>query len=81
MGSRATAPGPRDAERRVPVRDFGGIGPARRTVHAPFERQVQLVLLWKAFDRPVEWLRAGRALERVLLVATTHSVRTSPLSA
>ncbi|OIJ91452.1 hypothetical protein [Streptomyces colonosanans] len=65
----------------MPVRDFGGIGPARRTVHAPFERQVQLALLWTAFDRPVEWLRAGQALECVLLVASTHSVRTSPPSA
>ncbi|CAM5297590.1 hypothetical protein SHIRM173S_05236 [Streptomyces hirsutus] len=35
--------------------------------------------MWTSHDRPEDWLRAGQALERVLLTATRCGVRTSML--
>ncbi|MCX4742223.1 Acg family FMN-binding oxidoreductase [Streptomyces antibioticus] len=74
-----TALGPRDASGRVPVRDFTGAPPAPQLPTLRFERHVQLALLWTNHDRREDWLRAGQALERVLLTATAHGVRTSML--
>ncbi|MEU1514983.1 hypothetical protein ABZ490_23010 [Streptomyces sp. NPDC005811] len=78
-GIPVTALGPRDASGRVPVRDFVGALPAPRLPTLPFERHVQVALLWTSHDRPEDWLRAGQALQRVLLTATAHGVRTSML--
>ncbi|WP_460071620.1 Acg family FMN-binding oxidoreductase [Streptomyces sp. YKOK-I1] len=78
-GIPVTALGPRDASGRVPVRDFVGAVPAPRLPTLPFERHVQVALLWTSHDRPEDWLRAGQALQRVLLTATAHGVRTSML--
>ncbi|MDL2076205.1 nitroreductase family protein [Streptomyces sp. GXMU-J15] len=76
-GIPVTALGPPDAGRRLPMRDFTGPLPG---VHRPavwFERHVQLALLWTTHDRRQDWLRAGQALQYVLLTATAHGVRTS----
>lgn len=78
-GIPVTALGPQDAAGRMPVRDFTGL---RRSPNSPlprFERHAQLALLWTTHDRRVDWLRAGQALQHVLLVATAHGVRTSML--
>jgi nitroreductase len=40
----------------------------------------QLAVLSTRYDGPVEWLRAGQAMQRVLLVATAHGVATSVLN-
>jgi hypothetical protein len=45
----------------------------------PFERHAQVALLWTAWDRREDWLRAGQALQHVLLTATEYGVRTSML--
>ncbi|APY85436.1 hypothetical protein DCW30_24615 [Streptomyces alfalfae] len=74
-----TALGPRDASGRLPVRDFTGAPSAPRLPPLPFERHAQVALLWTARDRRQDWLRAGQALERVLLTATRLGVRTSML--
>ncbi|MFG2561834.1 Acg family FMN-binding oxidoreductase [Streptomyces sp. NPDC048496] len=74
-----TALGPRDASGRMPVRDFTGALPVPRLPALRFERHAQVALLWTTHDRPEDWLRAGQALERVLLTATVHGVRTSML--
>ncbi|MFF7646090.1 Acg family FMN-binding oxidoreductase [Streptomyces canus] len=74
-----TALGPRDASGRMPVRDFTGALPAPRLPALRFERHAQVALLWTSHDRPEDWLRAGQALERVLLTATRRGVRTSIL--
>ncbi|MFJ2761322.1 Acg family FMN-binding oxidoreductase [Streptomyces prasinus] len=71
--------GPRDASGRMPVRDFTGVLPVPRLPAVRFERHAQVALLWTSHDRPEDWLRAGQALERVLLTATRYGVRTSML--
>ncbi|MFD7406802.1 Acg family FMN-binding oxidoreductase [Streptomyces sp. NPDC059866] len=74
-----TALGPQDASGRIPVRDFTGALPAARLPALRFERHAQVALLWTSHDGREDWLRAGQALERVLLTATVHGVRTSML--
>jgi hypothetical protein len=74
-----TALGPRDASGRMPVRDFTGELSAPRLPALRFERHAQVALLWTARDRQEDWLRAGQALQRVLLTATRRGVRTSML--
>ncbi|WP_433519333.1 Acg family FMN-binding oxidoreductase [Nonomuraea sp. CA-143628] len=58
-----------------PIRDFG-----RRTGSARFEPNPQLAVLTTATDEPLDWLRAGQALQRVLLVAAKHAVSASFLN-
>lgn len=76
-GIPAYAFGPRIRSGRAPVRDFAG------RVHLPdrpavaFETTPNLALLGTAQDRPADWLRAGQALERVLLLATLHGLATA----
>ncbi|NUW44220.1 nitroreductase family protein [Nonomuraea rhodomycinica] len=67
--------GPRPAGEPVPVRSFG-----RRAGSARFERHPQIAVLTTPGDRPVDWLRAGQALQRMLLVATLHGVSASFLN-
>ncbi|MDX3714987.1 nitroreductase family protein [Streptomyces europaeiscabiei] len=74
-----TALGPPDAGSRIPMRDFTGPIPAVRRPALWFERHVQLALLWTPHDRREDWLRAGQALQYVLLTATAHGLRTSLL--
>ncbi|MFJ2789850.1 Acg family FMN-binding oxidoreductase [Streptomyces sp. NPDC087290] len=69
--------GPRDAAERATNRDFAGSIPVPGRAHVPFEHQPQLALLSTGGDRPADWLRAGQALERVLLTATLDAVSTS----
>jgi hypothetical protein len=69
--------GPRDASERATNRDFTGAGAPAGRARVLFERRPQLALLSTADDRPADWLRAGQALERVLLTATLDSVSTS----
>lgn len=78
-GIPVTALGPRDSRERMPMRDFTGSSRTRPVPSLPFERHAQLALLCTGYDRPEDWLRAGQALERVLLLATAHGVRTSAL--
>ncbi|MEU1673103.1 hypothetical protein ABZ752_13865 [Streptomyces roseifaciens] len=78
-GIPVTALGPRDARERMPMRDFTGSTRTRPVPALPFERHAQLALVCTGHDRPVDWLLAGQALERVLLLATAHGVRTSAL--
>ncbi|MEU6017376.1 nitroreductase [Streptomyces sp. NPDC047515] len=69
--------GPRDASERATVRDFAGTAVFAGRVRVLFENRPQLALLSTPGDRPGDWLRAGQALERVLLTATLHAVSTS----
>ncbi|MEU7168486.1 hypothetical protein AB0A70_28220 [Streptomyces morookaense] len=78
-GVPVTALGSWDTARRMPIRDFTGAAGTPRLPALRFERHAQLALLWTPDDRPVDWLRAGQALERMLLVATARGVRTSAL--
>ncbi|MFC4463922.1 Acg family FMN-binding oxidoreductase [Streptomyces xiangluensis] len=78
-GVPVTALGPPDAGRRIPMRDFTASISAIRRPALWFERHVQLALLWTPHDRREDWLRAGQALQYVLLTATAHGLRTSLL--
>ncbi|GIH72596.1 Acg family FMN-binding oxidoreductase [Sphaerimonospora thailandensis] len=70
--------GPRSAADPSPVRDLGAAHPGRPS--ARFEPQPQLAVLTTPGDRRVDWLRAGQALQRMLLVATMHGVSASFLN-
>ncbi|MFF5187622.1 Acg family FMN-binding oxidoreductase [Streptomyces sp. NPDC000345] len=78
-GIPVSALGPPDAAGRMPMRDFTHGLPALRLPALWFERHVQLALLWTGHDRRDDWLRAGQALQYVLLTATARGLRTSLL--
>ncbi|GIH76744.1 Acg family FMN-binding oxidoreductase [Planobispora longispora] len=68
--------GPRPIGDLAPVRDF-----ARATrERARFEDRPRLAVLTTPGDGPADWLRAGQALQRLLLVATVHGLSASFLN-
>ncbi|UBU18241.1 Acg family FMN-binding oxidoreductase [Nonomuraea gerenzanensis] len=69
------AHGPHAAKDPSPVRDFG-----RQEGEARFEERPQLAVLTTMGDTPADWLRAGQALQRVLLVAAGYDVSASFLN-
>ncbi|MFD5406484.1 Acg family FMN-binding oxidoreductase [Streptomyces griseorubiginosus] len=69
--------GPRVRSGRAPVRDFAGRRNVRGRPTADFETAPNLALLGTGHDRPADWLRAGQALERVLLLATLNGLATA----
>lgn len=71
--------GPRDATGHVPVRDFSALRPAHARPAAVFEPNPVIAVLSTRHDRRADWLRAGQALENVLLTGTTHRLRASLL--
>ncbi|MFJ6567642.1 nitroreductase [Streptomyces sp. NPDC091292] len=74
--------GPRERGGRVPGPDYesdtGGAAPVRDT--ATFERDPHLVLLSTPRDHTDDWLRAGQAMERVLLLAARSGLASSFLT-
>ena len=85
--------GPRPAKGRSPVRDFrlGEPGPDETgsgeagagsgdVPRARFERHPQLLMLFTDRDEPTDWLRAGQAMQRALLTATSMGVSASFLT-
>ncbi|WP_240134642.1 Acg family FMN-binding oxidoreductase [Streptomyces sp. MUM 178J] len=69
-GIPAYALGPRQWDVTSPVRDFAGRRPTPGRASAVFEKAPCLGLLGTAGDARADWLRAGQAMERVLLQAT-----------
>lgn len=69
--------GPRKRGGRAPVRDFTGGRPAPDLGSTPFENEPHLAVLSTDGDLPRDWLRAGQAMERVLLLATLEGLATS----
>ncbi|GGY15056.1 Acg family FMN-binding oxidoreductase [Streptomyces djakartensis] len=69
--------GPRKRDGKAPVRDFTGRRPVADRGSTSFERTAHLALLSTPGDGPADWLRAGQALERVLLEATLADLATS----
>lgn len=61
----------------APTRDFAGRRTVPDRVYADFERCPQLASLSTTGDGPADWLRAGQALERVLLLATLQGLAIS----
>jgi len=71
--------GPRPtSQRRPPVRDLGLNRPDRRK--EKFEKHPQIIALETKTDAPSDWIRAGQALQRLLLTATCYGVETSFLT-
>ncbi|KUF12899.1 Acg family FMN-binding oxidoreductase [Streptomyces silvensis] len=79
LGVPLAALGPQDAREQVPMRDFGAHRHQEVLVSRSFERRPAVAVLSTAHDRRVDWLRAGQALEHVLLAATTRGLRASLL--
>ncbi|MET7930698.1 nitroreductase family protein [Streptomyces sp. NPDC005349] len=79
-GIPADALGPRQYGVSSPVRDFD---PSRREPDravAVFEEHPQIAMLGTVQDTPADWLRAGQAMQRVLLQATLGGLATSLMS-
>jgi len=74
------AVGPWDALERLPMRDFGLVHPQPSRRGERFEAYPTIALLTTDGDGPAEWVRAGQALQRVLLVATRLHLATTPIS-
>jgi nitroreductase len=71
--------GPRPAEPRTPFRDLGQAVHTTRD-DAEFEATPIVAVLSTVYDQPVDWIRAGQALERVLLEATAAGLAASFLN-
>jgi hypothetical protein len=69
--------GPRMRGGKAPMRDFTGSRQMAGREAADFEQNPQLALVSTVHDRPEDWLRAGQAMERVLLLATLHGLSSS----
>ncbi|NJP50190.1 nitroreductase [Streptomyces sp. SBST2-5] len=70
--------GPRRRGGKAPMRDFtGGRTVAADQGSAEFERVPQLAVLSTPRDRREDWLRAGQAMQRVLLLATREGLSSS----
>ncbi|MBZ4018763.1 Acg family FMN-binding oxidoreductase [Streptomyces purpurogeneiscleroticus] len=69
--------GPRKWYGDAPVRDFAARRPVDDRGTVTFENTPHLALLSTAEDGTEDWLRAGQALERVLLLATANDLATS----
>ncbi|UKY47902.1 Acg family FMN-binding oxidoreductase [Streptomyces inhibens] len=69
--------GPRKRVGSTPVRDFAGRRTLPGRAYADFEKHPQLASLSTAGDTPADWLRAGQALEHVLLLATLQGLVSS----
>ncbi|WP_393062290.1 Acg family FMN-binding oxidoreductase [Streptomyces sp. LN549] len=72
--------GPRDSGVTAPTRDFDTQRSVRDRAATPFEKRPQIALLGTVTDTPADWLRAGQAMQRVLLQATLDGLATSMLS-
>lgn len=69
--------GPRKHGGRAPMRDFSGGQPVADRGTTPFEDIPHLAVLSTDGDDPPHWLRAGQAMQRVLLLATLKGLATS----
>ncbi|MDX3235357.1 nitroreductase [Streptomyces sp. ME03-5709C] len=69
--------GPAERGGHTPVRDFAGRRPVTGREAVAFEDTPHLALLCTTGDGPADWLRAGQAMERVLLTATLSGLSTA----
>ncbi|MFC4070036.1 Acg family FMN-binding oxidoreductase [Actinoplanes subglobosus] len=75
-----TAAGPWDALETMPIRDFGLLQPGVGRPTEAFEPYPSIMVLATTGDDRTAWVRAGQALQRVLLTATWHNLATTPIS-
>jgi nitroreductase len=79
-GIPAGAFGPGQRGTTAPVRDFTAGRPMPQRGWVSFEKHPQVALLGTDHDGPADWLRAGQALQRVLLQATMDGLVASMAS-
>ncbi|TDD60642.1 nitroreductase [Kribbella antibiotica] len=79
-GVPSRALGPRAARGLPAARDLAVAAADLERPLGVFEAEPQLAVLATRFDGPIEWLRAGQAMERVLLAAASHGLATSLLN-
>ncbi|MFJ5830628.1 Acg family FMN-binding oxidoreductase [Streptomyces sp. NPDC093089] len=72
--------GPRKHGTSAPVREFDAPRRVTGRESARFEERPQILLLGTEDDRPADWLRAGQAMQRVLLQAALDGLATSVIS-
>jgi nitroreductase len=72
--------GPWDAMEALPLRDFGFTRPQPRETAESFEPYPAIVILCTDGDTQMHWLRAGEALQRLLLTATVAGLAATPVS-
>ena len=72
--------GPWDALETTPIRDFGLLQPYHQRATETFEPYPTIVILATKGDSPAAWIRAGQAMQRVLLTATWLNLATTPIS-
>lgn len=70
---------PHDPAGAAPVRDFAAAEPGA-VRYAWFEESPQLAVLATPSSGRSDWLRAGQALQRILLTATHRGIAASPLT-
>ena len=68
------------AQDEVPIRDFDTSGQGLLPAQTRSSRNQCLLLLGTEGDNPAAWLRAGEALERILLEITRQGFAASPLT-
>jgi len=68
------------AQDEIPIRDFDSSGMGWLPAQTRSSHNQCLLLLCTQGDSPGDWLRAGEALERVLLEITRHGFVASPLT-
>jgi nitroreductase len=69
-----------ETDDEIPIRDFDTRGTGGLPAGTHSSRNQCLVLLATDGDTPAEWLRAGEALERILLEIARHGYAASPLT-
>jgi hypothetical protein len=72
--------GPWAALETLPLRDFGLTQPQLHRRDERFEPYPTILVLSTTGDTAGEWVHAGQALQRVLLVATCHGLSATPMS-
>jgi len=73
--------GPRDEGYALPLRDFGVGTPALSRRQRHFEVAPTVAVVYTDGDDRMNWLRAGQAMQRVLLTATVRGVANTPMTA
>ncbi len=71
--------GPRDTNAALPLRDLA-VGHGAPTAVVEFEPDPTVLLLFTGADTPADWVRAGMALQRLLLTATVRGLAATPLT-
>jgi nitroreductase len=79
-GVPAQAFGPWAALETLPLRDFGLTQPVLHRRDEQFEPYPTILLLSTAGDSADHWVRAGQAMQRVLLIATARGLANTPMS-